>query len=59
MNLKEIGSRLHKLLADLIMHALTEDCDTFLDGENVMLAVIVTSVDADEAVSKTAYSKLM
>ena len=45
MSLEGIGSRSHGLVAELIMHSFTVDCDNFLNKEKVAVVVSVTSVE--------------
>ena len=40
-----VGSRLHDLGAELIMHSLTVDCDTFSYEEKDAVVVPITSVE--------------
>ena len=44
-SLERMGSRSHDLGAEIGMHSLTVNCDTFPDEENVAVVVPVTSVE--------------
>ena len=46
-SLEWMGSRSHDLGAELRMHSLTADCDTFSNEEKVAAVVPVTSVEVE------------
>ena len=46
-SLEWIGSRSHDLGAELRIHSLTVDCDTFSSNEKVAVVVPVTSVEVE------------
>ena len=58
---KGMGSRSHDLGAELRMLSFTVDCDTFLNDENVVAVVPVTSVEVacSEAMLALSFSTLL
>ena len=55
-----MGSRSHDLGAEIIMHSLTVDCDTFSNEEKVAIVVPITSaeVTCSEAMLALSFSTL-
>ena len=56
-----MGSRSHDLGAELRMHSLTVDCDTFSNEEKAAVVVTVTSVEVtgSEAMLALSFSTLL
>ena len=56
-----MGSRSHDVVAEVKMHSMTVDCDTFSSEEKVVVAVPVTTVEVtcSEAMLDLSFSTLM
>ena len=54
-----MGSRTHDLGAELRMHSLTVDCNTFSNDENIAVVVPVTSVTLSEAMLALGFFTLL